>query len=66
MKVTIYQSITDTKNPFNIPLGTALQRIKSGKSKDIVDKIRDTGEKDLKISLPAVLFSWMFEERKDA
>lgn len=66
MKVTIYQSITDTKNPFHIPLGTALQRIKSGKSKDIVEKIRDTGEKDLKISLPAVLFSGAFEERKDA
>lgn len=66
MKVTIYQSITDTKNPFHIPLGTALQRIKSGKSKDIVEKIRDTGEKDLKISLPAVLFSGVFEERKDA
>jgi hypothetical protein len=66
MKVTIYQSITDTKNPFHIPIGTALQRIKSGKSKDIIEKIRDTGNKDYKISLPAVLFSGIFEERKDA
>ncbi len=66
MKVTIYQSITDTKNPFHIPIGTALERIKHGKSKDIIEKIRDTGNKDYKISLPAVLFSGVFEERKDA
>lgn len=46
-------------------VGLAITRIVSGKSKEIVEELRRTGDKKLKLQLPVVLFSGEFKERKD-
>lgn len=63
MNVTIFQSIY-AKEPHEIPLNKALQRIRDGKSRTTVDAIR-SGEKGKKMELPAVLFSGEFSSRAD-
>lgn len=67
-KVTIFRSLFGSKDvPFYLEIDKALIRIKNGKSKDIVDKIRAEPVKDkrdnLKKQLPAVLFAGEFSER---
>ncbi len=62
MQVTIFKDIKDSNNPNYIPLGRALERIKSGPSKEKVLSIRtmiEDGEDftDIKKSLPLILFS---------
>jgi hypothetical protein len=61
--VTIYRDLTQGK-PYHIPLSEALNRIKTGKSKEKVDQIRNTIDKErqdgLKKLLPAVCFSGKF------
>lgn len=61
--VTIFKSLYD-KEAHYIPIGKALERIQSGKSMDLVLKVRE-GNKESKKSLPIVLFSGEFSERKD-
>lgn len=53
-KATIYKDLK-SKEPHGISIEAALDRIKRGKSGEIVDKIR--GGEDLKTSLPCVIFS---------
>ena len=64
-KVTIYKSMT-AKTPHHITVGQALNRIRSGKSKELIEKIR-SGKADKK-KLPAVIFSGIIEgnSRKDS
>lgn len=61
MAVSIFKNLGDINSPHIISVGKALSRIKTGKSKDIVLKIRDLKSKGedyshLKKSLPAVVF----------
>jgi hypothetical protein len=62
MNVTIFKNLGDINSPFQIPLQEALERIKSGKSKDRIESIRQKlflGE-DYSIEkkdLPFVVFS---------
>lgn len=64
-KVTIYSDLK-SKEPHHITVGQALGRIKNGKSKVAVEKIRSGGD-GLKTSLPAVIFSGVVvgDKRRD-
>ncbi len=61
--VTIFEDLYN-KEPLYITVETALQRIQSGKQKLKIDRVRD-GDKDAKKLLPIVLWSGVFESRKD-
>lgn len=68
MKITIFRSLFNTDTPYHISIEKAVERIKKGKSKAIIDRIRSSKEKserdDLKVkNLPAILFSGVFSER---
>ena len=66
---TIYQDIYDHKNPKLISIDKALERIKSGKSKEKIEILRaekDSKKQDaVKKSLPCVVFSGIFNVRRD-
>ena len=67
-KVTIYENLF-SKKPYHITIGKALERIKSGVSKDKVLEIRSMFLKEdrnkIKVNLPSICFSGEFNERKD-
>ncbi len=67
-KCTIFKNLFD-KEPYCISVDAALERIKFGKSKELVNEIREYIDKDrqdvLKKNLPSVCFSGIFKERKD-
>lgn len=66
--ITAYKNIFDNV-PYHLSVESALERIKSGKSKVLVDKVRSEIDKEranrLKQNLPSVCFSGRFTERKD-
>ena len=68
--ITIFKNIKDTDTPFHRPVDDILQRIKEGKSKDLVKSIRQEKNKskknDLKQNLPAICFSGKFNKRRDS
>ena len=64
MKVTFFKTVYDKQSPHHVSMIAALNRIKDGKSKDIIDNIRD-GDKESKKKLPVVCFSGEFTERND-
>ena len=65
--ITIFANINQTDNPYYISVDTALERIRSGKSRDAVDAVRGAGSKEerqqLKKQLPSVCFGGKFERR---
>jgi hypothetical protein len=61
--VTIFEDLYN-KAPLYITVETALQRIQSGKQKQKIERVR-SGDKDAKKLLPIVLWSGVFNERKD-
>lgn len=65
IQVTCFQSIFNTDNPEYISLGDAIKNIKRGNSKTLVESLRETKNKELKRTLPVVLFSGTFSSRKD-
>jgi len=64
MKVTIFQSVKSPKAPHHIQLETALSRIQAGKSKSLINEVRE-GNKEKKLELPVVCFSGEFSSRSD-
>jgi hypothetical protein len=68
--VTIYPNIFRKDEPHYISVDVALNRIKNGKSKLLIDDIRKALDKErankLKCNLPSVCFSGEFKERTDA
>jgi len=68
MIVSIFKKVTDTSTPYNKSVMYCLDRIKTGKSKDAVLKIRSLENKDdqkpIKSNLPGVCFNGTFEHRK--
>jgi hypothetical protein len=64
-EVTIYESLYSTSKGVLISVDQALNRIKSGKHKVRIDRIR-AGEKEEKKKLPIVLFSGAFASRNDS
>lgn len=63
-RVTIFKDTYETTSPRHIDVKTALDRIKDGRSKERVEKIR-AGNKKEKLFLPCVLFSGEFTKRTD-
>ena len=67
--ITIFRNIKETDTPFYVNVDKILDRIKEGKSKDLVKSIRLESDKrkrqELKKSLPAICFSGKFTNRKD-
>ena len=68
--VTAFKNIKSTKEAFYKPVSYFLDRIKSGKSKDIILKIRSEKDKEkrneLKMQLPCICWSGEFKERNEA
>jgi len=69
-KITVYRSLFDSKGvAFYITVEQALERIKKGKSKDLVEKIRKETDKEkrnkLKEKCVCVLFNGEFSARND-
>lgn len=66
MIVSIFKRVTDTTNPFNKSALYCLDRIKQGKSKELVEQIRALSkdeQKSLKAQLPGVCFNGTFTQR---
>jgi len=68
--ITYFKTINDTDKPYHIDISRALDRIKEGASKDIIDQARKEGDKDsrnkIKKMLPAICFSGTFSKRLDS
>ena len=68
-QVTIFRNIKDTSTPFFRDLDSILDRIKEGKSKELIKQIRSEKNKEvrqeLKKNLPAICFSGTFNKRND-
>ena len=68
-KISIYKDFNDLQGHTITVLG-ALERIRTGKSKELVQKAREAKTKkeadELKKKLPAVCFSGLFNKRKDS
>ena len=68
-KISVYENIKEVKNGYTITVKTALDRIKTGKSKELLLDIRKAKTKKeknaLKANLPSVTFSGTFTERND-
>lgn len=69
MIVTIFKNLQTTNTPFLKDIDYILDRIKTGKTKDIVNDVRKQKTKDLadkiKVTLPAICFSGEFTKRAD-
>ena len=67
--VTIFKNIKETSTPFYRDVEFVFDRIKSGKYAELVDSIRNEGDKtkrnELKKNLPAICFSGKFKKRSD-
>lgn len=68
--VTIFQNILDTSTPWPKDVSEILERIKSGKSRDIIERVRKEKDKEkqnkIKKELPAICFSGEFSKRSDS
>tara|TARA_R110002051_G_C8734761_1_gene498331 strand:- start:139 stop:2559 length:2421 start_codon:yes stop_codon:yes gene_type:complete len=68
--VTIFKNIKETDTPFFKDVGYILKRIKDGKSKALIKRIRKeknkTERNELKKNLPAICFSGQFNKRSDS
>jgi len=68
--VTIFKNINETGKPYNISVEKALDRIRNGKSKQLLEKIREVSNKEernlLKKNLPSVCFGGKFSSRSDS
>lgn len=66
-KITVFKNITDSDNPYYIGIDTAIGRIRSGKNKELIEKIRTLEKKadrdKLKMKLPSYCFSGEFKKR---
>ena len=67
--VTIFKDIRDTETPYHVPISTVIERIREGKSKELVTDIRKEKNKErrneLKKNLPSICFSGKFSKRAD-
>lgn len=69
MKISAFKNFGETKTPYNLTVEEAINRIKMGKSKDAITRLRSEEDEGtqvkLKKQLPAICFSGEFSERKD-
>lgn len=68
-KITIFKNISETDTPYYITISQALNRIKTGVSKQKVELVRGQLDKEranaIKKTLPSVCFSGTFSSRND-
>lgn len=63
-KISVFKDLFKSQDvPFIVPLEKIIQRIKVGKSKELIKQIRK-GNKELKKKLPCIVFAGEFTERK--
>lgn len=62
MQITIFKELFKTDVPYHVPIEKIIDRIKSGTSKELIERVRK-GDKDAKIKLPCILFSGTFSQR---
>jgi len=69
MQVTIFKNVLSTSTGFHRPVNEILERIRTGKSKKIVERVRTETDhnlrNDIKKDLPAICFSGTFNKRSD-
>jgi len=67
--ITIFKNIRDTSTPFYRHIDVVLNRIQTGSSKEIVERIQQEQDKssrnEIKKELPAICFSGTFTKRAD-
>jgi hypothetical protein len=67
--ITYFKNIKATNTPFYREIETAIERIRSGASKELVESIRSQNNKDernkIKQLLPSICFSGKFQQRTD-
>lgn len=67
--ITYFKTINETSTPFHVDVNVAIDRIKNGKSKELVEDVRKETEKNArnekKKKLPAICFSGTFSKRAD-
>ena len=65
--ITIFKNIKSTATPYHREIEVAFERIKNGKSRELVEKIRNETNKEkrneLKMQLPSICFSGVFTKR---
>ena len=65
--ITAFRNIRSTNTPYYITIEKAYERIQEGKSKDLIEKIRSTKDKEkrnkLKTELPSICFGGEFSQR---
>ena len=67
--ITYFKTINETSTPFHVDVSIAIDRIKNGKSKELVEDVRKETDKsarnEKKKKLPAICFSGTFSKRAD-
>lgn len=67
--ITYFKTISETSTPFYVDVSIAIDRIKNGKSKVLVEDVRKESDKNArnekKKKLPAICFSGTFSKRAD-
>ena len=67
--ITYFKTISETSTPFHVDVSVAIDRIKNGKSKELVEDVRKEIDKNArnekKKKLPAICFSGTFSKRAD-
>jgi len=63
IKISAFKNYLDTNNPYNRDVFKCLERIKNGSSKDKIEALRSTGNKEIKKTLPCYTFSGTFSTR---
>lgn len=62
-RISVFKDLYKSKDvPYSLTLEAVFNRIKNGKSKDKIDRIRG-GDKSLKNSLPCIMFNGSFSQR---
>jgi len=64
MKITMFKNVWEKDAPHYVSVFTALERVKKGNSKELIEQVR-SGNKEAKKSLPVVCFSGEFSSRSD-
>lgn len=63
-KISYFKSLFDTNVGFKVTIEEVFDRIRTGASKDIIDKVRN-GDSESKKKLPAIMFNGIFTSRTD-
>lgn len=65
IKISAFKRFSDVNNPYNRDVFKCFERIQNGASKDKIEELRKTGNKEIKNSLPCYTFSGTFSNRSE-